>query len=172
MKIKDRPEFSNKPKPLTCSPDDLVRPTVQKMAEMNYGAVVAVDPNNVVQGMMTERDIMKRVVAEGRDPETLQIKDIMTPDVRVAKEDDDLREWLRMMSNDRFRRLPIVDEHGKLVSIMTQGDFVSYTWPDLINQAVTMTRSTVSSNYQIFLILGAVLLYTIVMGAAITSAIG
>ncbi len=171
MKIMDRPEFRSKPKPLTCRPEDLIRPTVQRMAEKNYGAVVVIDGANKVIGMVTERDIMRRIVSDGRDPDTTRISDIMTKEVRVARETDDMTNWLRMMSNERFRRLPIVDDKGELVSIMTQGDFVSYTWPQLINQAMTMTRSTVSSNYPVFLILGAVLVYTIVIGAAITAAV-
>lgn len=172
MKIKDRPEFANKPKPLTCRADELVRPVVDRMAAKNYGAVVVVDDQNQVLGMVTERDIMRRVVSAGLDPETSTIEQIMTRDVRIANEDDDLLEWMRMMSNERFRRLPIVNDRGELVSIMTQGDFVSYTWPDLMSQAVTLTRSTVSSNYQIFIILGAVLLYTVIIGAGLTAALG
>jgi len=172
MRIMDRAEFRSKPKPLTCRADNNVRETVKRMSEKNYGAVVVVDDGESVLGMVTERDIMRRVVDEGRDPDTTQISEIMTRDVRVAKADDDLIDWLRMMSNERFRRLPIVDENGKLVSIMTQGDFVSYTWPDLINQAMTLTRSTVRGNYQIFVILGAVLLYTVVVVGALIAALG
>ena len=48
----------------------------------------------------------------------------MTTQVRAAKEDDNLLDWLRIMSNDRFRHLPVVDEEGKVVSMMSQGDFV------------------------------------------------
>mgnify|MGYP001313037708 CR=1 FL=1 len=51
---------------------------------------------------------------------------------------------------------------------MTQGDFVSYTWPDLMTQAVTLTKSTVGNSYQIFLILAAVLAYTLLVGTAFT----
>jgi len=170
MRIMDRPEFKTKPKPLTCRPDAGVRETVSQMSEKNYGAVVVTDPAGAVLGMVTERDIMRRIVDAGRDPDTTRIEEIMTKDVRVARADDNLLEWLRMMSNERFRRLPIVDEDGRLVSIMTQGDFVSYTWPDLISQAVTFTRSTVSSNYQIFFILGAILLYTVVIVGALVAA--
>lgn len=170
MKIKDRPEYDTKPQPLTCSPGDNLRETVKRMAEKNYGACVVVDAENKVLGMITERDIMSRIVAAGRDPDTTRVEDVMTRDVRIAHEEDELTQWLRIMSNERFRRLPIVDDDGRLVNIMTQGDFVSYTWPDLMNQAATLTRSTVSSNYQVFIILGAILLYTIVIVAALGAA--
>lgn len=170
MKIKERPEYASKPKPMTAAPGDTIRDAVARMSEKNYGAVVIVDNAQQVLGMVTERDIMRRVVNAGVNPDTTPVSEIMTSDVRVAKEDDDLLEWMRMMSNERFRRLPVIDEKGQLVSIMTQGDFVSYTWPDLVSQAMTMARSTVSSNYPIFLILGAGLIYTVIIAAAVVAA--
>lgn len=63
------------------------------------------------------------------------------------------------MSNERFRRLPVVDQNDRIVAIMTQGDFVSYTWPDLIDQAKQVTKATISTNYQIMLVAGGILLY-------------
>lgn len=113
--------------------------------------------------MVTERDIFRRLVAQKKDAEATLVKEIMTSDVRVAQEDDELIDWLRIMSNERFRRLPIVDKDGKLVSVMTQGDFVSYTWPDLLSQAARLTRSTLKDGYYPALIAGGVALYTALM---------
>ena len=163
MKIRERVEYATKPEPLVCGPDEPVLSAVQMMSERNYGAIVVTDSQRSVLGLVTERDVLRKLVAGEKNPSQTKVSDIMTKDVRVAKEDDNLIDWLRIMSNERFRRLPIVDENGKLTAIMTQGDFVSYTWPDLMNQAVTLTKSTVGGAYQIFLILGAVLLYTIVV---------
>jgi len=164
MKIRERREFLSKPKPMTCSADHTVREAVALMAQKNYGAIVVIDGEGRVEGLMTERDLMRRLVNEGRDPETTKVSEIMTSDVRVAKADDEIVPWLQMMSNERFRRLPIVDEDGKLISIMTQGDFVSFTWPDLIQNAAMMARGSLSRGYIIALIAGAVLLYTIGIG--------
>ncbi len=141
MKIRDRKEFETKPDPLTCSPDTTVLTATQAMAEKNFGSIVVVDDDRRVLGMMTERDIFRRVIARRLDPETTRVAEVMTTDVRMAQADDDLVDWLRVMSNERFRRLPVIDENGRLVTIMSQGDFVSYTWPDLINQAKTLTRA-------------------------------
>ncbi len=172
MKIKDRPEFKTKPKPMTCRADDVVSDAVKRMSEKNYGAVVVVDDHDQVLGLVTERDIMRRLVNEGRDPATTKVQEIMTAEVRTAREDDELVDWLRMMSNDRFRRLPIVDADGRLVSIMTQGDFVSYTWPELAKQAVTLARSTVSSNYPIVIIAVSILIYTLIVGTVFAGLVG
>ncbi|MEO1250744.1 MAG: CBS domain-containing protein [Pseudomonadota bacterium] len=167
MKIKDRPEFASKPAPLTGRRHESVFDAAKRMSSSNYGSIVIVDDDNKVVGMVTERDFMRRLVAENRSPQDTKLGDIMTHDIRVAKEDDDLLEWLRIMSNERFRRLPIVDESGRLTSIMTQGDFVSYTWPQLLNLASTLAKSTISNSYQIALIAGGILLYTfLILGMA------
>lgn len=163
MRIIDRIEYGSKAKPLTFLGETNVADAVSVMSERNYGSVIIVDAKGDIAGMVTERDIMKRLVNQGKDPKKTTLADIMTADVRVAKETDDVRDWMRVMSNERFRRLPVVDSQGKLVSIMTQGDFVSYTWPELLDQVKDKAVSTVSNNSQLFLIAGGVLLYSIVL---------
>lgn len=163
MKIADQPEFKSKPKPLTCPPDTFLKDAAQMMAKSNYGSIVIVSPEDKVLGMLTERDFLNRVVAEGVDPSATKVSDMMTDEVRVARADDDLLEWLRIMSNERFRRLPVVDDGGKLVNLVTQGDFVSYTWPDLINQAKTFVTSTASNNRTLLMIGAGVLVYTLAL---------
>jgi len=167
MKIRDRLEFATKPSPLTFPPDALVSEAAARMSELDYGSVIVVDEDNRVTGMVTERDILKRLVNEGRDPAQTKLSDIMTSNPRVARADDNLLEWLAIMSNERFRRLPIVDENDRVVSIMTQGDFVSYTWPDLLQNAKRLTSATLSNNYQIMIVLGGVLVYSVALIAVL-----
>jgi CBS domain-containing protein len=169
MKIRDRLEFATKPEPLTFPPSALVSEAAAKMTEMDYGSVIVVDPDNRVLGMVTERDILKRLVNKKRDPAQTKLSDIMTENPRVARADDDLLQWLAIMSNERFRRLPIVDEDGRAISIMTQGDFVSYTWPDLLQNARRLTSATMSNNYQILIVAGGVLVYSIALIAVLQS---
>ncbi len=163
MRLRDRPEFASKPKPLTFPRDATVAAAVARMSELNFGSVIVVDADRRVEGVVTERDIMKRLVNQGRDPATTLLADIMTSNPRVAREDDDLLDWLRIMSNERFRRLPVVDAEGRIVAVMTQGDFVSYTWPDLIYQGRQIMRASLAKNYHVFLIAGGVMLYSLVM---------
>jgi CBS-domain-containing membrane protein len=87
----------------------------------------------------------------------------MTPNPRLARETDDLIDWLRIMSNERFRRLPVVDENGEIKAVFTQGDFVSYTWPDLMYQMKSIATATVSKNWATFLIGGGIALYSLAM---------
>ncbi|MEM7620674.1 MAG: CBS domain-containing protein [Pseudomonadota bacterium] len=168
MQIKDRPEFSNKPRPLTAKSSDMAASAVAAMVKRNYGSTVVVDDESKVIGILTERDIMIRLVNDKRDPATTPISEIMTANPRVAKETDNVLDWLRIMSNDRFRRVPIVDDNDNLISVMTQGDFVSYTWPDLAYQAKQLAKATLSSNYQIVIILAGIAVYSLLLTLALS----
>jgi len=163
MTLQDRPEYGSKPKPLTFPPDAMVLDAVAQMTKKGFGAVIITDPEGRVSGVVTERDIMTRLVHEGRDPKATRLSDIMTENPRVAKKTDDVLEWMKTMSSERFRRLPVVDEDGKIEAIFTQGDFVSYTWPDLIFQASQMMKASIFQRWHLWLIGGAIVLYTVLM---------
>jgi len=162
-RLMDRPEYSSKQKPLTCSPDTNVLEAVLEMSEKNYGAIIVTDDQKKVVGVVTERDVMKKVVGKKLDASKASVSEIMTSNPRVARETDDLIDWLRIMSNERFRRLPVVDENGHIKALFTQGDFVSYTWPDLMYQMKSIATATVSKNWGVFLIGGGIALYTLIM---------
>jgi len=163
MRIKDRAEFASKPRPLTFPPDATVADAVAAMCEKNYGSVMIVDPDDRVIGVVTERDIMKKVVNGKLDAVTTTLDRIMTRDPRLAREDDDVIDWLRIMSNERFRRLPVVDAEGRIRAVFTLGDFVSFTWPDLVYQAAQMGKATLSRNFPLVIIGGGLMIYTILM---------
>lgn len=162
-RLMDRPEYRSKQQPLTCLPDSTVFDAVAKISAKNYGASIVIDTDNKVVGVMTERDVMNKIVAKGLDPKKTLVSDIMTVDPRVARETDDMLDWLRIMSNERFRRLPVVDENGHIKAVFTQGDFVSYTWPDLMYQMKSIATATVTKNWPFFLIGGGVAIYSLVM---------
>ena len=162
----DRPEYKSKPKPVTFLGKDKVFQAITVMAEKNYGSVVIVDTKEKVIGIVTERDIVKKLVKNNMSPKTTKLEDIMTPNPRVANENDDVIEWLRIMSNDRFRRLPVVDSTGKIKAIFTQGDFVSYTWPDLIFQATQLAKASFLKGFSVNTLLIMMLVYGIALIAA------
>ncbi|EYD73074.1 putative inosine-5`-monophosphate dehydrogenase protein [Limimaricola hongkongensis DSM 17492] len=141
----------------------MVSDAVAEMTEKGFGSVVIVDGDEKVIGIVTERDLMRKLINKGLDPKTTPLGDIMTTELRLANENDEVLNWLRIMSNERFRRLPVVDSEGRLKAVFSQGDFVSYTWPDLIYQAKNLARAHVSQNYGIWMIGGGIMLYTILM---------
>ena len=169
MKICDRPEFKSKKPPLTFRENDLVSKAVKKMSEENFGSVVVVDNDNKVKGIVTERDLMKKLLNNGMNPNTTELKEIMTSPVKVADKDDELVGWLRQMSNERFRHVPVVDKKGKLINIMSQGDFVSYTWPDLIYQVKELAKEGYPKINQLVIVCLGVLVYTLVLMYAFKS---
>ena len=160
-KLKDRPEYLTKPRPVTFEKHQKVSEAVRVMSEKNYGSVVVVDKKQKVIGICTERDILKKLVHKNLKATTTKIEEIMTPNPRVGKEDDDVLDWLRTMSNDRFRRLPVVDNNNRIKVIFTQGDFVSYTWPDLLYQASQMTKATLTKHFNLTTILIMIMIYSI-----------
>lgn len=157
LQIKDRPEYKSKAPALAFTTDDKVIDACKVMAEKNYGSCVIIDKDQKPIGIFTERDLLKRVAAEGKDPASTKLGDVMSTDLKLAKPEDRVIDWLRQMSNERFRRVPVVDENGKLVNIMSQGDFVSYTWPEL----------HLGKNFRGAYIAIAVALYSIIMYGAV-----
>ena len=165
-RLVDRPEFKTKPKPVTFLGKDKVSQAIAVMADKNYGSVVIVDSKDKVIGIVTERDIVKKLVNNNMSPKTTKLEDIMTLNPRVANENDDVVDWLRIMSNDRFRRLPVVDADGKIKVIFTQGDFVSYTWPDLIFQASQLAKASFMKGFSI----NTLLIFMVIYGVALIAA--
>ena len=163
----DRPEYKSKPKPVIFLGKDKVFQAITVMADKNYGSVVIVDTKEKVIGIVTERDIVKKLVKNNMSPKTTKLEEIMTPNPRVANENDDVLDWLRIMSNDRFRRLPVVDENGKIKVIFTQGDFVSYTWPDLIFHASQLAKASFMKGFSLNTMLIMMFIYGVALIAAI-----
>ena len=162
MKISDRVEFASKAPPLTCTAETTVHEAVVQMAEKNFGSIFVTDPQNRVEGVMTERDIFRRVIGESRDPKTTKVGDVMTTEVRMARKDDNTVDWMQVMSNERFRRLPVVDEDKKLLAVMSQGDFVAYTWPQMLSQLSQMAQATLGPAFNPLAIVVGGLAYAVV----------
>lgn len=167
MQIKDRHEYSRKGSVLTLPPDETVARAAGMMSELNYGAVVIVSPDEKPIGIVTERDFMRRVLARNLDPAQTPLGDIMTTDLKVAKPEDDLLDWLRQMSNDRFRHVPVLGEDGRVITVMSQGDFVSYTWPQLLARVGEQARATFELSPSLFIALGGGIFFLLVVIAAI-----
>jgi CBS domain-containing protein len=162
-RLMDRAEYKSKPRPLTAAPDQTVHEAVSRMSDLNYGCVIVVDADEKVIGVVTERDVMNKVVGQGLDAKATRLSDVMTANPRLAREDDQMLDWLRMMSNERFRRLPVVDENGRIKAVFTQGDFVSYTWPDLMGQMGSILKAQAAGNFHYLLIGGAIVVYVLAM---------
>ena len=90
------------------------------MREEHIGSLPVTDDDQLV-GMVTDRDITTRVVAESADPKMTSVGDVYSRDLISVEPDKDLAEALRLMARHQVRRLPVV-EKGRLVGIVTQAD--------------------------------------------------
>lgn len=90
------------------SADQTVRNAARYMTDRHIGAVTVVDGERVI-GLFSERDLMNRVVAEGRDPRAVAVREVMTTDLTIASPSESYEEGLRKMQQARCRHLPILE---------------------------------------------------------------
>jgi CBS domain-containing protein len=105
----------------TISPDATIEEAAQEMRDGDFGLVPVVEDEELV-GVITDRDIAIRAVAEGKDPST-PVREVMSEGVVWVNEDDSVEDAARIMSEHQVRRLPVVDEERHLVGIVSLGDF-------------------------------------------------
>src|SRR5688500_10919522 len=103
-----------------CSPDDTIRDCAMTMREMDVGAL-PVGENDRLVGMITDRDIAVRAVADGRGPET-SVRDTMSKEIRFCFEDEELDDVAEHMADLKIRRLPVLSREKRLVGIISLGD--------------------------------------------------
>jgi CBS domain-containing protein len=107
--------------PCTMDADKSVAYAAKMMREEDVGLAPVVEAERLV-GMLTDRDITIWVVAEGKDPEQVKVRDVASSHPVTVGPQQDLDEALRMMAKHQVRRLPVVEEDGKLVGVVAQAD--------------------------------------------------
>lgn len=108
-------------KPRTVNTGDSIVDAAKLMKGEDTGVAPIVDGDKLV-GVITDRDIAVRVVAEGRDPQATKVDEIASQNLVTIDPQQDLDEALRLMAQHQVRRLPVVEEDGKLVGIIAQAD--------------------------------------------------
>jgi CBS domain-containing protein len=101
--------------PLTASAAD----AIQAMISRGMGAAAVVDENQIVAGIFTERDVLKKIALSGRDPKTIPIHEVMSAPVVMATKSTSIVEALQVMVDQQKRHLPVVEENGKLIGILS-----------------------------------------------------
>jgi CBS domain-containing protein len=107
--------------PKTVTTDQTVVDAARIMKQEDAGIVPIVDGQKLV-GVITDRDIAIKVVAEGKDTQTTKVTEIASRDLVTIDPQQNLDEALRLMAQHQVRRLPVVEEDGKLVGILAQAD--------------------------------------------------
>jgi CBS domain-containing protein len=107
--------------PASCNTSEPVTKVASVMKQQDVGSVPVVDSGRLV-GIVTDRDIVVKVVAAGRSPDQTPVRDAMTPNPVSCREDDDVEHALKLMKERQVRRMPIVDGSGRLSGIIAQAD--------------------------------------------------
>ena len=118
---------------VTVSRTASVLDAIQAMAGAKVGSVAVVD-GNVLEGIFSERDVMLRVVAEGRDPKTTAVEEVMTSPVQAIQKRTTGEEALRIMVQNHIRHLPVVDEMGQVQAMVSMRSLLEEQVQDLHQQ--------------------------------------
>lgn len=102
-------------------PDSPVKEAAQRMKEADIG-FVPIHDGKMLHGVVTDRDIALRTVAEGREPRTTVVRDIMTDHVHCCVQDDSVEQAARVMEECKVRRLVVVDGDRRMVGVVSLGD--------------------------------------------------
>jgi CBS domain-containing protein len=121
--------------PSTIEPDKTVADAAKLMRDEDAGLIPIVEGQKLA-GTITDRDIAIRVVAEGKDPQSSTVRDVMTSRLVTVDPDQDLDEALRLMAEHQVRRLPVVEEDGRLVGIVAQADIAKHTSDEQTGEVV------------------------------------
>jgi CBS domain-containing protein len=108
-------------------PDATIQEAAQKMRDLGVGPLPVCGENDRLIGMITDRDITIRAVAEGEDPCSACVRDVMTPDIVCCFEDQDIEEAAQMMEQKQIRRLVVLNRDKRLVGILSLGDLAVQT---------------------------------------------
>ena len=108
--------------PQCCSAETLLNEVANLMVEADCGEIPVVDSSNRVIGVVTDRDIVCRVVAKGKNPSAVTAAECMTEPVVVVKEDTPIEDVMRVMEENQIRRVPVVDASGCCCGIISQAD--------------------------------------------------
>jgi CBS domain-containing protein len=110
--------------PVVCMPNDLAAKVAQVMKTEDVGPIPIVEnvQTRKLVGMVTDRDLVVKMVAEGRDIKTTRAEEVMSRKIVTCRADDDLQKVLEAMSKNQLRRIPIVDGEDRIVGIIAQAD--------------------------------------------------
>ena len=137
---------------LTSPPNATVREAVERMTERRVGAILVVDEGKLV-GIFSERDAIQRVIAPGLDADRTLLAEVCTNEPQVVLRDSPLKDCVDLVKKHSFRHVPVVDDKGRPVGILSSRDFLSYVingLEDLIEQAsVALRREELTDPYSL-----------------------
>ncbi len=132
-------------KPVTCAHDAEIRDVVNLMRDEQVGSVILTQKmvdGTRPYGVVTDRDLVVRVIAAGLDIETLTIRDVATTDLKSIHENDRIGDAIHMMREAEIKRLPVVDTLGRLIGIISGDDLLLHLANEVQELASLFMRGT------------------------------
>ena len=121
-----------------CTPGDTVTEVARLMKKEDIGPVLVVDSNDskTLVGIVTDRDLVLKAIAEGLDPQTTKVNDVMSKKLVTCRMEDDVEQAMSAMAQFQLRRIPVVEENMKLVGIISQADVARMNAPAKTGEVV------------------------------------
>ena len=109
---------------VTCTPENTIAEVARLMKTEDIGPVLIVDneQSKTLVGIVTDRDIVVKAIAEGKDVKTTRVGDVMSKKLVTCRADDDVDVAMKAMAQFQLRRIPVVGENMKLLGIISQAD--------------------------------------------------
>lgn len=123
----------------TVRPDTTIADAAKLLKERNVGALVVTTEDGRLAGILSERDLVRGLPDHGADLLALKAKDRMTAEVTTCTPDDRVDDIMKLMTDGRFRHLPVVEE-GKLIGIVSIGDVVKSRLEELESETTTLRQ--------------------------------
>ena len=114
--------------PVCCVPDNMVIKAAELMKSEHVGSIPVIENEQTKKlvGIVTDRDLVLKVVAEGLDSKSTKVETVMTHKVETCSAEDDLQKAVDAMSKHQLRRIPVVDDDNKILGIIAQADVVTH----------------------------------------------
>lgn len=104
-----------------CAPDTRLSDLARMMRDADVGAI-PIGENDRLIGMVTDRDIVCRGLADGRDPDSLTARDVMTRGIVYCTEEEDIEDAVRLMEQKQIRRMPVLNDRKRMTGMLSLGD--------------------------------------------------
>jgi CBS domain-containing protein len=110
--------------PVCCLPSDIVSKVAELMKSRDIGPIPIIENEQTMKlvGIVTDRDLALKIVADGRDPKTTKAEAVMTREVVTCRGEDDMQNALDAMFGHKLRRIPVIDNNNRIVGIIAQAD--------------------------------------------------
>lgn len=132
----------------TLPADKSVRDAARLLKKTNVGSII-VTQKGKAKGIITERDIVYKIIAAGKDPVKTKLKSVMSRPLKVIKASDKIETAALALRNNKVKRLPVVDKSGRLVGIITEGDLLR-VYPGMVDVITEMQEIRASKPSEYF----------------------